>query len=536
MQENQNEMPEIEMLAPEAPPIEVDEPLQAGAGSETVPPTDGFDEVDLDSPVSHGSDIDLAPTEEVKLEPHGLSKTVVQDSPTRRALDPKRSDNEVMLMLPSDTEERVRAAMEAIPKLAVSATNATRDLIAAIESGFEISPEEDMFDGSVSREDAAWRQSVKGSIGPMAAARPKFTAHEDRKLSGVQAVLRIQGLLGQGGIIQIPLWHSGFWITISTPSEGELLELERRISDEKILLGRVSNGRVFSNTSVFIANHIVDMLMGKIFDSSLKEQSPRKIRSLIRSHDIQHIAWGLACSIWPNGFKYARAILGETTDKHKVITEELNLSKLQWTDTSCLTERQIAHMSRRQSGAMTTESLEIYRNDFLKAQPSLFKLSDSISVLLSVPDVDTYLASGQRWINDIVATNDRLFGMDQDETTRNNYMIDQSRATSVRQYGHWVKGIVLDGHEADPYLMEDQPEVVEDMLNKMSANDSVRNAFFESVTTYMEDSTISVIAVPTVSASEEDVYPRFPHLLPIDALTTFFSLLAQKTQRIRSRV
>jgi hypothetical protein len=44
-----------------------------------------------------------------------------------------------------------------------------------------------------------------------------------------------------------------------------------------------------------------------------------------------------------------------------------------------------------------------------------------------------------------------------------------------------------------------------------------------------------VIATPTVNDSEKNKLPRFPFLVPIDALYSFFTLLVQKNNRIAQR-
>lgn len=459
---------------------------------------------------------------------------VRQQFPHSRPLDNNRRDSEVELTLPSDTVPRIEEALLAIAPGEARGSKEFQKFVETMDEGEELRPTDNLFARTVEREGAMFEQVVPSPRGDLSAARPSLRDVEGVKLTGARAVQRAMAYLGQGGALQIPLWHSGFWITISTPSESELIDLERRIADDKILLGRVSNGRVFSNTSVFIANHVKDLVMAKLYDTSLKDRD--LVESLITTHDLQHIAWGLACSIWPSGFKYARSIIGKHESDYREVTEDLNLTKLQWTDTRSLTEWQVNHMAKRSGSTMTLDDIKRYRSEFKGGGERLVQLADNIAVLLAVPSMPEYINSGQRWVNNIVIQNDRLFGMDQDENLRNQYIITHSRSTALRQYGHWVSGIVMGGDVDNPILAKEDQETVDAILDKASANDGVREVFFREVLKFIEDTTISVIAVPTVDDVEENKYPQYPHLVPIDSLSAFFTLLTQKTQQIRQRV
>lgn len=522
--ENKDSLPELEM----DPVTPVQAETQVGVESKVE-----SDFVDPASTAVEEMRLQDIAIERPVLTTRAPSENVKQRYPHSRPLDPKRRDSEVELTMPSDTEDRIKEALEAIPPGEARESKPFLEFVDVLDEGENLRPDGNLFANTVNREDSMFQQTVDGPAGELGAARPTFRDNEDTKLTGARAVQRAMAYLGQGGVIQIPLWHSGFWITITTPSESELIDLERRIADDKILLGRISNGRVFSNTSVFIGSHVKELVMAKLYDTSLKERE--LVEELIETHDLQHIAWGLACSVWPSGFKYARSIVGQSETDYRTISEDLNLTKLQWTDVRSLNDWQIKHMANRRGSKMTLEDVKRYRSEF-KYNERVVELAPGLSVILAKPSMNEYINSGQRWVNNIVMQNDRVFGMDQDPNARNQYIITHSRSTALRQYGHWVSGIILGGNTDDPIMTKDDRETVETILDKASANDGVREIFFREVPKYIEDTTISVIAIPTVDESEENKFPLFPHLVPIDALTTFFTLLTQKTQQIRARV
>lgn len=493
--------------------------------------TDGYghhqpvEKPDADAPEAVFEEPKVEKKERTPLPP---AENIVQHYPVSRELTEEWDNDAISLGLPGETVERLREAMENMPNVKADDTDKKREWSGINRAGFEVLPADEAFQNTVTRPGSQFQQTVPSDAGPMAAAKPQFRDNESVTMTGERAVLRFAAYIGQGGLLQIPLWHSGFWVTLKTPTERRVLDLERRIMNEKVLLGRMTNGAVLGNTSVFIASHLMHFVMEHLYDTSLKERE--KIGQLIQVHDIQHLAWGMACAIWPDGFQYARAVLGKTDDENTIIRAMLNLGKLQFTDIREMTPWQRAHMTNRQGSSMTTASVERYQNEFSIGSLREVDLGGGVKVTLKVPTLDEYLDSGQKWVNDIVVTVDRLFGMDDDLEARNEYIMNQGRATNMRQFSHWVKSIKYGESQQIGDI-----ETLEASLDMLSADEKRFGIYKKAITKYMGDSTMSVIAVPTVTAEEENKYPKFPHLIPIDALTTFFTLLIQKVRKIRAR-
>ena len=454
--------------------------------------------------------------------------TVKQDYPVFAPLDGEFDPAAITVAVPGAREEELQAALEVMPNIDLGATEAGREWVGMAQAGYRNATPRKMLTDIDTREGAMWEQSVKSERGAIQASRPKQEDSAGVSLKGEAGVLAVRQQIGLGGIIRIPLWHSGFHITLKTPTDAAILELERRLTDEKVLLGRMTNGMLFSNTSVFIASYLVDFAMQHLYATSLRSKD--NIAEKIVSHDIQHLAWGLATAIWPTGFQYVRSVLGETDAQNKVVKDKIMVGKLQWTDTSQLSKWQINHMTSVVNGSMTDDSLKKYREEFLNQTPRKVQITDKLSITLKVPTLAEHIASGQKWINGIVVMTDQVFGMEQDLDERNKFIYEQGQATYMRQYAHWIEAIEL----SNGAIIED-PETIDATIDALSADDTIRNKFVDAVVKYIEDTTVSMIAVPTVAASEEQKYPRWPRLLPIDAMATFFTLLDQKVSQIRAR-
>jgi hypothetical protein len=186
-------------------------------------------------------------------------------------------------------------------------------------------------------------------------------------------------------------------------------------------------------------------------------------------------------------------------------------------------------MSQRAGTNMSDVMVARYKDEFTNNKPRVFKLNDDVSVELRVPSVKEYINSGYAWVTSLVSMADRVFSIENSADQRNEYINNHSRATIMRQYGHWVQSI-----HVGTSVIEDT-DSISSALEVLSTDDEVRRRYTEAVTAFMNDATVSVIAVPTVSAAEENVYPRWPRLVPIDAVNVFFTLVGQKTDQIANR-
>jgi hypothetical protein len=387
--------------------------------------------------------------------------------------------------------------------------------------------------GAAKRDGANWRQRPAAEGGkPLTYGVPRLGQDDGPLLTGERAMLRTMALMGRGSILQIPLWHSGFWMTIKNPGEVDLLDTLQTIVDNKISFGRATNGLAFANHVVVNQGAVIDLAMRNLYETSVKGfTTVEKIRGSICALDIPMIAWGLACVMYPRGFQFERALLDAKGVKTKVVRELLNVAACLRVDTSSLDEWQLKHMSQRVTGSMGEETVKLYRERFLRGKPQSIQLDDSIGITMRVPSVDEYLIAGQTWVDELAAIVNEAFTQDMSEQKRTEMIIDRAKATSMRQYVHWIKSI---DHPNDQRI-EDRP-TIENTISNMSADDVVRGKYYEAVQAYINDSVIALIGVPQVHPEEaEQVKPRFENIIPLDPVSVFSSLLYQKTQQIRQR-
>lgn len=513
----------------------------ADSSSKATPSTDVIDDDNIEAEEPVRENVSL-PVSMADLRQTTDCPTVLQESPIFSEIGDEWKNDAITMYLAQDSDEAMSDALDKIASTdiqAIADQDAMESWINTQRSSQYSLQRGGFFNETLERKDAEWRQSIQSENGRLRINYPGFNNITESNLTGEKAVLHVNALLGLGSLVAVPLWHSGFWVTLKAPHESQILELHRRIVTEKISLGRDTYGMVYSNTSVYYAKILMDFIFTHMYTYSLKcekEDLPKHISSL----DIELLVWGMAGCIWPRGFQYSRSVLLKQIDENKVesmvqheIKEKIDISKLLWTDKSSLTPWQIKHMTSRSNGSVSLDMVKRYRDEFTRGGDRNVKIREgALNVTLKVPSLDEYIQSGYNWVDSIADMVNDALGLEADENVRNNYINEQGKASSMRQYAHWVKQIDTQSEKSITVK-----ETIENVFNSLSQDDEIRNSFLEEVKKYMSDSQIALIATPVATNEEAKTVtlPRFPHLFPLNAMTVFFMLLVQKTRQIQAR-
>lgn len=435
------------------------------------------------------------------------------------------------LIMPSDQNDLVR---ERVLKVSTKSKDFNTRWLSVLQGAMESVAYGNAFVPTVGRKDAQFNQKVDSSVGPLFMGLAKAKVNPNQKLSGENLRLMIRQSLDLGGTYNVPLWHSGFWVRFKAPSDAAILELYRALTEEKVSLGRSTYGLIFSNNTSFSSAAMLNFCEEHILSSSLALPEGESIKKYLSVLDLPTLFWGMVCSIWPTGVQYQRACTHDPEKCDHVVSELLDPSKLLFVDKARLTARQIAHMTKRDKGSMTVESLAIYKDEFLNGQPKAIKFNDDLSLVIAIDSAQEHIDSGYRWVSEIEETYPNV--LIQDEKERDEYLIKQAKATVMRQYAHFVKSLTY--MEVEYTDRKD----IEDVVGDLSADDDLRKIFQDHIKEFIDDSTVSVIAIPTYKCpscgkeqreAKEGEYLQ--GLIPIEVMSNFFTLAVQKIRRIESR-
>jgi hypothetical protein len=451
------------------------------------------------------------------------------------ALEGELDADKENIILPSDTNDNVR---ERLTRVNQKVKDFNSNWLSTFQSSLESVAFDNAFVNTVNRPGSQFSQKLDSSVGPLYMGMAKAKVNPNQKLTGESLRLMIRQDLNLGGTYNVPLWHSGFWVRFKAPAESAILDLYRALTEEKISLGRATYGLIFSNNTSFSSAAMLNFCEDHILSTSLVIPEGESVKKYISVLDIPTVIWGMVCSIWSNGFQYSRACSAEPDKCNHVTHELLDPSKLLWVDKTRLTARQIAHMTKREKGSVTVESLNIYKDEFLNGQPKAIKFNDNLSFVIAIDSAQEHIDSGARWVSNIEETYPNV--MIRDEKERDDYLIKQAKATVMRQYTHFVKSMTYMGVEYTNN--EKDREDIEAAISDLSASDELRKIFQDEIKKYIDESTVSLIAIPTYKCPscgkeqrEAKDNERMQGLIPIEVMSNFFILAVQKIRRIEQR-
>lgn len=463
---------------------------------------------------------------------YGDSTTVEQVDPIlipttdKRPFDPSADT----LPLPPLPESGIAAFARQFPNIDIKKNKEGLEWIYNLGRSAYFATHKDQQVSRLKKENSHFKQHVEFEGKRLGAGAVNLNSTPNDRLVGEKASLWVKSAIGMGSIIQIPLWHSGFWISIKSPSEIALLELNNRIAEEKISVGRYTYGLAFSNNVVYTVHHLMNFIFDHVFDHSIKDVDD--ISKHVVAQDINLLAWGMACAIWKNGFQYTRSIVNKDGTIGNVIKALLAVPKMCITDNNALTDWQKSHMAGRHGRNMTLEAIKRYRSEFIVGHSRTITLDEEkdIKIELSVPNLDHYINSGQRWITYLTDKVDQSMNIEKDDGRRDEFVNRFGKASLLRQYSHWVKNVIVKGRSFD------DTDTIDQLLDVFSEFDNVREVYFKEIGKFIDDTTVSMICVPAVKEVDDlSRNSRFPYVVPIDPVGVFFTLLEQKVQRIQAR-
>lgn len=483
-----------------------------------------------------------------------ILKTATQSYSTTSARDVGTPDS---VSIPPETSDIIEARLGNLPNVDMVVSESQHQWLSELRGSINHLPMGGVFTDRVRKEGSDFRQVVEHS-GQELRARMASLGNQKpgtHVVDGTRALLQMVAHLGVGCLARIPLWNSGFWVTFKPATEDEMVELNRIIQQDRIALGRWSYGLALSNNVVYTTDRIFEFVANHVYNTSVKsdELTIEKLRDIILPQDIYSFIWGFLCSNYPSGFHYQTPCIANPEKCSHVESETLNVSKLQWTDTSTLTQKQLQHMCTMSANTMTLESVLRYQEETMSKQDRRVVINSGtkheIAITIQTPSITAYIQQGRKWITDIVDSVNQAMTINNDDDERNKLINLRGKASTLCQYVHWIKSIEfgnitgeVDNPDDRSIAMVVDPASIMNNLASLSATDSIREGIIEAVLKYISETTMSVIGVPSYdcpvcqkTAKGDGRFPRHVSIVPLDVIQVFFALLGQRLSRIEIR-
>ena len=496
-----------------------------------------------------------------------VSKDVLLD-PKRRILtdiekidytDPKQLEEMIQsISIPAESPDNMVRYLvenptnleEENPTMIVQSMSDARELV---------STDYRMSEKMLNDDDIELTQAVYLDVDPTQRTRSRRTSIKNTggNLTGLRAKAAIMDALGMSTLFTLVLPHSGLVAIVSPPVAAEIIDFQYILDTSKINIGRSIGGSNYGTATWYINDKLVDLFISKLSYINLKDSSPENIRALLDPMDIPTIAWGLACTMYPDGYVFNRTALLDN-GKAEHVRGRIWLPDMAIYANSRLSTRQKQHLIKAENTAMSNEEILSYRRDWKKEEevPKFERLIHTrkitrkagteiqdMYVELGQSNMENYVEHGSAWdvyIKDAVT---ETLSMASDENIRSRYLSDKIQTTALREYSHFIRKIrierYLEGSDKSETITIDidSQESLTETLDSLSNVPELRNKLIEIVVEYINKQIKVVYGVPTISEYEEkhNASPVSNKIVPINTVIAFFTLTARIYQTLGIR-
>lgn len=399
---------------------------------------------------------------------------------------------------------------------------------------------EDLHEDAIYRDDAHWVQTIEHEGKVLGPGIP-VQRLADGKYSREELLSYVTRKTGTGATVDFPLWHSGLWLRFKAPSMMELTALNQEIANIKVTIGSASRGLAFSNIAHFVKTLVADFALQHVIQANVNFSTPTDLKGLIDTRDFPALVLGLASTLYPNGYPYGFPCVADPAKCDHITKELVNVKEFLWVDQTSLTKWQRQHMSMRinERSPKTLEDLQTYKAQHIRGGERLLTIGD-FGFILKCPDLYEHEEMGASWLNGIIEMSQGAFNEPPEGRNRSVFIQQLATSTSAREYAHWVKAMVeIDPDAPDGYrVLSDDKEFIAETLASVYSGDELIDQFVDGVEKYINDSLITLTAIPTFNCpscdtpAAKEFKERFENLVPVDPLNEFFTLGIRKLNRV----
>lgn len=368
-------------------------------------------------------------------------------------------------------------------------------------------------------------------------------AKENSAVTGERAVLSIMNYMKIGNVFVAPLWNSGFWVSVKPPTESAVIDLMHIIRSDKVRIGRATYGLSLSSTTGIVAKHVVSFIKEHIYSTSInpKEFDISNIEKYIHLNDLDALILAIVSSMYPDGFNFNRSCVADPLTCNHVSSGIVAPDKIHYVNRRIITEQMMGHMSNRKGSNMSLKDVETYQKQLASRNSRTMvyeRDGRKIEFDLKTPTLDRYIESTDMWVSEIENIADKLLSKDSDDRDRQIMINNHAKATTMRQYSHYVEAIRYGNNN----VIMDFPSITR-VLNTLSSDDDLSRDFNKNITELINRSTIAATGIPTFDCPncKKPVYSRkdedtdYANLIPLDLLSIFFDLVRVKMGKIAQR-
>jgi len=396
-------------------------------------------------------------------------------------------------------------------------------------------------------DDSEWTNLPKVGDTPIAPGR---LDHEKSK----DPVMRIRGRLGMAVEYTNPFWASGLHMVIEGAGALEELSLDQKILTEKAEMGRDSSGYVYSASALYLNRPVVDFALSQVRSTTIGTTDPQVLKSLLLITDIDPLALAMASANMPNGFLLERPCLEQIGGCGYVTKRQVNLRRMLMVRRSKLSDDQAQFMSKR-AGTVDIKTVLGYQAKMRPEISRIVQLKGGMILRFKVPTIAEYERIASAWLDYMDQQSRKVAASNANQQEREAFLLKASRVSVLMAYGHWIEAILEtnpDDLAAEPKVMiervgeEGSPEQYQSdvqmqrLLVSLAVDQDLSDQIIEELSEFINQMTMSTPVIPKMKCPNcgkqmhGDDASKHPHLVNLNAVEVFFTLLRLRMQKLSS--
>ena len=381
------------------------------------------------------------------------------------------------------------------------------------------------FEKTLDNPNATWTQGYTSDDGKEVYLRKPSTKRpsERRLLTGAGARERASQSIGMGIVTRVPLPHTGYSVTLMPRSEQDYLDLEYLLTLDKARAGRDTVGMIFQNSHIKLVSRVWEFIRESIKSANRQNFDDLDLGDEIRITDLPILQWGMACTMFPNGYPLDLPCSAGPNICRHVEHVLLDIDKLLWVNSNGLTTSQRAKLAK--THPLSKEEVNDYQQNTVSPFTKVVQVSPTHKIVLKVPTINEYITAGEEWLASMTEAATKIFTGDDNEENVRRYVKRVIDMSGLREYSHWIERIIYD----DIDEVEGETEIA-DNLKILSGDPELLKNTLQAIQEFIEQSTIALIAIPNFACPKcetdyvTDEHSEHPELIPLDMMKHFFML------------
>ena len=373
----------------------------------------------------------------------------------------------------------------------------------------------------------------------------KLSFTDDRKeMTQSAAVARLRSLMSAGDLIQVPLWHSGFWVTLTPPSLLDLTNLDFSLADTEVLLGRETSTLLYSNYSVITNRIVSEFIVNHIHETSLEIENGDDIRNYIMLPDFHILVNALCATMHPDGYNIVKTCRNVLTldDNNKPkcdfrLEAVVDPKRLVFVDRKSLSNKMLEHMSNRGPRSVTINSAKDYQLSIKQLLDKTVNIKSEngtdFKVVLSMPTLLNHVVLGEHWVNKMIKASETVFTESDTDDSKTSKMQQIVATCQLGTDNSFIKSINR--------VITDENAILE-VLSIMSEDDLAYTELRKSIRDFINTAVIAMVATPSYVCPkcglEHDGVEKgnFKDFIPLNIIDHFFALSTLRREKPLYRV